>query len=922
MFGYSLLSVLRARRRSLLVILGLSLAVAIVAAPAVALDSEVRTLVDRVVSSIPYDYVATTFSSEFDNASAAAAAVDGVVGAEPVVTPSSNPAFLVGPLPGGGTNLTPVAITFVRPSFERFSDHFGITGSLNLSTGQIAISDRVAGRYGLAVGDSVALMDVVTTCMNGCVSTNVTANFTVGSVLTTPLAASGAFQLTQPLGTGPGRDVVFATLSYLPLFRTVLQLPVPDPPFLRIFVWADRSRLIVPYDPDATQTNVLHLEREVKAALASRSFGVAEGNDPVTGLGLSAVVKTVNDAMAFQRGILLLLSAPAAGLAFLFTRISFETGLAKRRHEIGTLRSRGSDVGMVMSGFLVEALILGAIAALIGFAASVVVSRLFLGLVNAAFPGGTLIPLDTVSVSLVAVGLTIAAAVLTAVLVALPLVSRASNVRIVRALKVTNPMETAVEHQEARSFLYVALGLAGLLAFLSLLGSSGQAGILQFLLGAALSVLLVFAPVLLLVGVARYVTLGTDRPYRALAQVVRPWLGEMEFLVVEGLRRNPRRSSNLAVLVAFALAFAMFVVCLAGTVESHAVRVAETSVGGDLAFDSAGVSPTYLANLSASADVRALALVDFVPSNYGTLVVINATQYLKAVPWLDGYYFSAGDPSAVAGLEVQSGAIANTAAARNLGLHLGDSLVINIISGGGRSGAQIYTILVQVTGIVTALPGLQRSGQDVDLSPVVVVDAQSLLTAGLFAPPLTTPYQRLLVRTTPGVDARVLAKSLEDQFSGTATVYADVLAGLQSDPFRAALLGQLYTEAGLSVLVAVLAVSSVAYASGVEREGEFATVVSRGFDRRRLSVLLFGEGFAVGIIGALPAIPMVLVILWAFLRVAAIVTPYALPLEFLVPTTAWLLLLATLASVAVGSLVAGIRLRWMHLPNVLKLRGI
>lgn len=922
MVGYSLLSVRRARRRSVLVILGLTLAVAIVAAPAVALDSEVRTLVDRVISSIPYDYVATTFSSEFDNASAAAAAVDGVVGAEPVVTSSSNPAFLVGSVLGGGQNLTPIAITFVRPSFAAFSGRFGFSGSLDLASGQIALPDRLAGRFGLTVGDPVALMDIVTTCYAGCVSDNVTANFTVGAVLTTPLSGTGAAQLAQPLGTTVGRDVVFAGLSDLPLFRNVLRLPVPEPPYLRIFVWADRGRLIVPYDPDATQANVLHVEREVKAALATRGFNVAEGSDPVTGLGLSAVVKAVNDGMAFQRGILLLLSVPAAALAFLFTRISFETGLAKRRSEIGTLRSRGSDVGMVLSGFLVEALVLGIIAALIGFAASVVVSRMFLSVVNAAFPGGTPIPLDVVSVSLLAVLITIAAAVLTAVMVAYPLVSRAANVRIVRALKVTNPMETYVEHQEARSFLFIALGLAGFLGFLSLLGSSGQAGILQFLLGAGLTVLLVLAPVLLLAGVARYVTLGTDRPYRALARIVRPWLGEMDFLVVEGLRRNPRRSSNLAILVAFALAFAMFVVCLAGTVESHAVRVAETTTGADFAFDSSGVPASAVANLSAAPEVQAVALAEFVPSNYGTLVVINATQYVKAVPWLDAYYFTAGDPSAVSGLAVQSGAVVNVVAARNLGLHLGDPLVLNVVSGGGRSGAQIFTILVQVTGIATALPGLQRSGQDVDLSASIVVDEQSILTAGLFVPPLISPYERLIVRMSAGADAHALAKSLEDRWSGTATLYADVVAGLQSDPFRAALLGQLYTEAGLSVLVAVLAVSSVAYASGVEREGEFATVVSRGFDRRRLSVLLFGEGFAVGVIGALPAIPMVLVVLWAFLRVAAIVTPYALPLEFLVPTNAWLLLLATLASVAVGSLIAGIRLRWMHLPSVLKLRGI
>ncbi len=924
MFGYSLMSVLRARRRSILVIVGLALAVAIVAAPAIALDSEIHTLVDRLVASIPYDYVAQALSTEFDNGSAAAASVDGVLGAEPVVSSGAELTYAIGQGANGSpSNLTPVAIAFVRPSFSRFSDRFGLSGSFDLPATEIAITDRIAGRYGMRVGDTIGLLNVVTVCTSAasCSSRNVTADFTIGSILATPLASSAASHLGQPLGVSPGKEIVFASLDSLDAVRNQLGLPIANPPSLRIFVWADRSQIIDPYDPAATQSNVLHIEREVTAVLAQRDFAVAEGSNPDTGMRLSDVVRVVNDSTAFQRGILLLLSVPAAGLAFLFTRISFDTGLARRRHEIGTLRSRGSDVGMIVEGLLVETLLLGTVAAVVGFAISILVSRVFLGFVNASFPGGASIPLNQVTISLVAVLITVAAAILVAFLVSYPLIRRASNVRIVRALRITSPFETAVEYREARSFLMVALGLGALLLFMGLLGSSGQGGLLQFLFGAVLTVLVVLAPVLLIVGVARYVTLGTDRPYRSLARVVRPWLGELDFLVVEGLRRNPRRSSNLAVIVAFALAFAMFVVSLAGVVEAHEIRIARTAVGGDLFFDSGGVPQPYLANLSAQPTVQALALVDYIPSNYGILATINSTQFLQTVPGLDAYYFLEGDPSSVSSLIAKSGAIPNSAAARALGLHMGDPLVLNIAVGGGRA-AHVYTVQVNVVAVVTSLPGLQRSGTSVDLTPIVVVDRQTLATSGLLDYPLSPPGERLIVRLKPGVDPHALAKSLEDQWSGTATVYEDLLASMRADPFRASLVGQLYTEAGLSVFVAVLAVSAVAYASGVEREGEFATVVSRGLPRGRLAVLLFGEGIAVGVIGALPAIPMVLVLLWALLKVSAILTPYTLPMEFLVPWSAWFLLAGTLGAVALGSLLAGIRLRWMNLPKLLKLRGM
>ncbi len=924
MLGYSLITLRRARRRSALVVIGLSLAVAVVATPAIALDSEIHTLVDRLVESIPYDYLAQGFSSEYDNASGTATGVDGVVGAEPVVVTPPGLTYAVGPpRNGSGVNLTPINVAFVRPSFATFSGRFGFSGLFQLPLGNVALTDRIAGRYGVKAGDFVQLLNVVSVCTSAasCTMENFTANFTIGAVLATPLASDTAFHLAQPLSFTAGRDVVFAGLDSVDQMRNQLRLAIDSPPLVRIFVWADRGQLINPYDAAATQARVLHIEREVTAGLADRGFSVAEGSSPDTGLRLSDLVGVVNDSMAFQRGILLLFSLPAAGLAFVFTRMSFESGLAKRRNEIGMLRSRGSDVGMVTAGLLVEVLLLGALAALAGFAISVFLSRVFLGFVNASFPVSGSIPLTEVAVSPSAVLVTMVAAILAAFLVAYPLVRRATSIRVVQALKVISPFETAVEYREARSFLLVALGLSGLLLFAGLAGSSGQAGILQFLLGALLAVLIALAPVLLILGVARYVTLGTDLPYRGLARMVRPWLGQLDFLVVEGLRRNPRRSSNLAVLTAFALAFAMFAVSLAGIVDAQTTRIARTTVGGDLVFDSGGISATDLANLSARPDVVSATKVDFIPSNYGVLAAINSSDYLRTVPWLDSYYFTEGNPASVASLVSSGGAIPNAAAAKALGLHVGDQLVLNIVLGGGRT-AHLYAVDVKVVAVVSALPGLQRSGTAIDLSPTVVVDLQTLETSGLTELTLTSPGERLILRTQTGVDPHPLAKYLEDRWSGTAIVYEDLLESLHADPFRASLFGLLYTEAGLAVFVAVLAVASAAYASGAEREGELATIVSRGFDRRRLTLLLLGEGGAVGVIGASLAVPTTLVVLWAFLRTAALIAPYAVPMEFTVPPTTWLLLLGAMGGIALGSILAGFRLRWMNLPRVLKLRGL
>ncbi|HKZ64606.1 MAG TPA: FtsX-like permease family protein, partial [Thermoplasmata archaeon] len=141
-------------------------------------------------------------------------------------------------------------------------------------------------------------------------------------------------------------------------------------------------------------------------------------------------------------------------------------------------------------------------------------------------------------------------------------------------------------------------------------------------------------------------------------------------------------------------------------------------------------------------------------------------------------------------------------------------------------------------------------------------------------------------------------------------------------PFRNAFFGLLFTQASLAVLILVAAVTLSTYSSGIEREGEFATIAARGLGARGLVALLLGEGLSVSLVGTLVAVPTVLVFLWAFVRFEDIATPQSLALEFAIGWPAWALLGAALASATGGTLLAGLRLRRMNLPAILKLRGM
>ena len=446
---------------------------------------------------------------------------------------------------------------------------------------------------------------------------------------------------------------------------------------------------------------------------------------------------------------------------------------------------------------------------------------------------------------------------------------------------------------------------------------TAQAGLLTFLFGATLAVLILLAPILLILGLARFVTLGTDRPYRALSVLVRHWTGQLHFLVAEGLRRNPKRSSALAILVAFSLAFAVFVVSLVGAVEANEMRVARTAVGGELFLDAGNADRSDLESLVSEPGVAAVAVADFIPSDEGVLVAVNAPSYAETVPWLDGYYFLEGDAGSVRSLASRGGAIANAEIASALRIHAGDPLILRI-----PAGRTEYVVVFRVVAVVRALPGLQPSGGATDAARTIFVDIATLRAQNATIYPSTGPGRRAILRTQPGTDPHVIARSLEDRWSGHAVVLDDVLSSERSDPFRASLFGHLFTQAGLAVLIMVLAVSLTAFASGVEREGEFATILARGLDRRGLAALLFGEGISVGLLGALLAVPVAVVFLWVFLRLYETARPSLLPMEFVLPVSAWSFLVAALGAVALGTLLAGVRLGRLNLPRVLKLRGM
>jgi putative ABC transport system permease protein len=523
----------------------------------------------------------------------------------------------------------------------------------------------------------------------------------------------------------------------------------------------------------------------------------------------------VADALQFFTTGLLGFAAISLLVGALIIWNTFSILVAQRTRELALLRAVGATRRQVRTSVVVEALVIGLVAAGLGLALGVGVAA---GLRAALAAIGIEVPTTTLQVAPRTVLAALAVGVVVTVLAALLPARQATKVPPVAALRsVDAPARPVGRTRVALGAVLTGIGTVALVVSLLQDGRLALAGVGMLL---TLSGVLTLAPV---VAVAVTRVLG--------ALVVRVG-GPSAALARRNALRNPRRTANTATALMIGLALVSTVTVVASSMKASVADVVADSNRADFILKAAsqaspGLPPALAEDLRAVEGVGTVSELRFASAQVG-----GASSFVAGI-----------DPATVdtaADLQVGSGSIADLGpgavlvsddVAQAEGWSVGDVLSITY----AQTGAQ----QVRIAGTFgnTALLG---SDYAVDLGTLTANTGSSLDIA-------------VLVVAADGVDAADLRPALEEVVDAYPIAQLDDEASFTESQAQTIdqLLGIVTMLLALAVIIALLGIVNTLALSVFERTRELGLLRAVGTTRRQVRAVVRWESVIVAVLGAL-----------------------------------------------------------------------
>src|SRR5436309_8675565 len=894
---YAAVNVVRSRRRTITAMIGVLLAVTFVSGTFIAIDSSTRATLDAFLANLPSDIDFEARASA--NGTQLREAVEAIPGvARVAVTRFTGIGKVESSAAPSPVNAQVIGVEPDRLPFA-LEEITVIAGSLSLPRGQAALSEDLAARLNVSTGATVSFRLATFDPAN---QTDPRVNVTVVTVFGG--VRSGAGSVSTPLAVVHLEDAGWyeEQLGYGYVGNG-----------LTGEVRIDRAQVLDPYDLEGSLGNVARLDRQISTALGLFGGRITSDNVP-------NALSSFANALILQRIFYLGLSTPVLLLGIYLGAIGIDLSHAERRRELAVLKTRGASRDQTLGLLLLEAALGGVIAALIGLAAGVGLSRLLLVYVSlfstAYAPQYQLVVLPPAAVATVA-GLSVLFMAATSYRSA----RRTADLPIVETLRYYAPGETHIRYRSSWDVLLVTLAV---LTYGMVLYSQANPGdFVTFLVGSMFVVLLPLAPIFLMVGSGRLLTRSSSRVYEAASRVNRPFSKNLHHVITRNLHRNPRRAANVAVIIALGLASGMFTLVTFSSQFPYQVRQLPAGIGGDIAVDAPPSDPGFSASVRALPEVEGLTVVQrvIVPPQFGSadLFALDPGTYLsiaKPEPW----YFRDFDSGAVQQVLASPGQVLVTEAyLASAHLAVGDGL--SFTRKVRNEAGQLETVILnsEIGGTVRGLPGTSAVGSGVPLAIYGSYDTLRPLID--LARSQNIDPQRYLVDLRAGADWRTAEEGIRSLGASGIRVAAEEVEQLRSVPLFRAFFGFMELEMAFMVVVLTAGLGLILYAATLESEVVLESIRARGGCGWQAAGLLVGEGSSLMLVGLVVGAGVGVLSAYLSITLGSGSGESLVPQFLIIPVVSLLLLAAAPFAMLVTSFLVSLRVARMDIGRVLKLRG-
>ncbi|MFJ4205985.1 ABC transporter permease [Streptomyces sviceus] len=503
---------------------------------------------------------------------------------------------------------------------------------------------------------------------------------------------------------------------------------------------------------------------------------------------------------------------------------TFTMLVAQRTKELALLRAVGASRRQVTRSVLVEAFVVGLVAAATGLVAGIGIGaglRSLMGTLGATVPDGPLV------ITPGTVGTALAVGVLITMLAAWLPGRRAARIPPVAAMSSVHAKATtkSLVLRNTLGALFSGAGVAVILAATTMDGSDGQA---PMGMGAVLLIIGVFILTPLL-----------SRPLIAAAAPLLRVFGVSGKLARQNSVRNPRRTAATASALMIGLTLITGMTVMAGSLQKSIDKMASAAVKADYVVSMANgneLSPDVEKKLAKVDDVTAVSPLRNAPSR-----IDGETEYLTGV--------NGSAIGKLTDLKVDSGAfevggnqvVVDQETAKSRGWKAGSALTVHYEDGKSQklTVAGVYEGNELISGIMVDSATLTPHLTDVS-------DMQVMLKTSEGASAATKDRLEKALGSNPAIkvqDKKDLSESIAQMFT--------------------LMLNMLYGLLAMAVIVAVLGVINTLAMSVFERSQEIGMLRAIGLDRKGIKRMVRLESLVISLFGGVLGIGLGVFFGWA-----------------------------------------------------------